>query len=88
MERASSITSTKVCASSSRRERIVSPASLLEKMVSIREGSSCGVNARLIKRSQAVAVKLRKEESQEVTNVPQNMVKRRVKAYHSRMHRS
>jgi hypothetical protein len=31
----------------------VSPSSLLEKIASIREGSSCRANARLIKRPQA-----------------------------------
>jgi len=35
----------------------VSLSSWLEKMTSIREGSSCGVNARLTKRPQAVVEK-------------------------------
>jgi hypothetical protein len=85
VRRASSITSTKVCASSSRRERITSPASLLEKMVSIREGSSCRANARLIKRPQAGALKLRKKRNQEAISVLQVMAKAGLKAYRSRI---
>jgi len=54
-ERASSITSMNVCASSAGRQRIVSPSFLLEKIVSIKEGSSFRAKARLIKRSEAGA---------------------------------
>ena len=39
----------------------MSLSSLLEKITSIREGSSCRANARLTKRLQAVTLKLRKE---------------------------
>ena len=61
VERASSITSIKVCASSPWRQRIVSLSSSPEEIASIREGSSCRANARLIRRSQAGALELRKK---------------------------
>ena len=47
-------------------------ASLLEKMASIKEGSSCRVNARLTKRSQAAVLNLRKKKSQEAISIPYN----------------
>ena len=47
--------SMKVCASAPRRPWIISCSSLLEKIASIREGSSSGENARPIKRLQAGA---------------------------------
>ena len=60
-ERASSTTSIKVCASAPRRPRTMSRSSLLEKIASIREGSSPGAKARPIKRLQAGVLELRKQ---------------------------
>ena len=51
-----SITSIRVCASSLRRRRIVSPSSLLEATASIKVGSSRGANVHPIKRVQAVEI--------------------------------
>lgn len=53
------MTSTNICASSPGRQRIASPSPLPEKITSIKEGSSCGAKARLIKRPQAGVLKLR-----------------------------
>jgi len=70
MERTSSNTLTNVSASTVRRQRIasrtdVSFVSLLAKIVSIRKRGSCGVNSRLIKRSQAEVLRLRKKKEPE-----------------------
>ena len=61
-ERTSSITSIKVWASSPCRLRTMSSSSLLEKIASIREGSSYRANDRLIKRLQTEVLKLRKKD--------------------------
>ena len=87
MGRASFITSTNVCASSPISERIVSPASLLEKMASTRDGSSCGANARLIKRPQAGSWSC-ENENQWAISVPHKTMKAGLNAYRSRMQRS
>jgi len=64
----------------------MSPSSLLEKIASIREGSSCGTNARLTKRLQAGMFKPKKKESG-VISLSYKIGKGGRKAYHSRMQR-
>jgi len=62
VEHTSSITSIKVCASSPRKRRVVSPPPA--KTASIREGNSCGANSRPINRLQAKVLELRKRIDQ------------------------
>ena len=61
VERASSITLISVCASAAGRQLILSPSSLFESIASTMDGSSCGANMRLIKRSQATVSQLQNQ---------------------------
>ena len=69
MERASFITSMRICASPPERQRTVSPSPLLERMASIREGSSHGMNSPLIRRLQAVVLKA-SDKNHRVLGIP------------------
>ena len=77
MERASFITSMKICASSPGRQRRVPPSSLLERMALIREGSSRGVNLLLIRHLQAEVLKS-SDKNHRVLSIPYKIGKDRV----------
>ena len=81
MERASSMASIRTCASSTWRRWIISSSSLLERIASIREGSSWITNVRLIKCPHAKVLRFRKKNKGGISIPEPARVMRRT--YHS-----